>query len=255
MNISNHHPANRRRSKTLSHGLTLIELVVVLTILVALAGLVLPRLVNFAERDVAPTAVNSTLVEIRGAVMRYWNDCKFLISSEEATDPDFAIRIDDLLVNPFDDLTTANVEEGAFDRQSGVGWRGPYIVSSSLIPVNSGSSQSNDIPDAMLADTNLNGYFRVNTAASAAVIPAITDPWGTPIVIQDIAAFRHSLMGEAIPTLGNIRRIRIVSAGAGPYNVNDNTTRRNLRSIDHNPTAQVVSDSDTDDHSLEFDLR
>lgn len=58
-------------------ALTLIELVVVLTILVALAGLVVPQLVATSE-NARITATRSTLTAVRDAMMRYWLDTKYL---------------------------------------------------------------------------------------------------------------------------------------------------------------------------------
>lgn len=231
-------PARAPRS-----ALTLVELAVVLTILVALAGLVVPNLVNFAERDVAPTAVNASLIEVRGAVMQYWNDCKYLIAEAETLDARFiGIRIDDLVNNPFG--------PGAeFDPETGLGWRGPYIVSSTLIPINTGLNQPDDLPDAFVLDANFNDYFRVDTE-SESLVPAIVDPWGTPIVIQDIDAFA----GLGPTPLGATRRLRIVSAGSGRYEAGDNTIRKNSRVIDCEP--QLLEPAMTaDDHFVTLDLR
>ncbi|MEL6895696.1 MAG: type II secretion system protein [Planctomycetota bacterium] len=234
-------------------GFSLAELVVVMTILVALAGLVVPRLVNFTDDEVTPTAMNASLVEIRGATMRYWNDCKYLISDAEATNPGFpGIRIDDLLNNPFDDPSTPHIEEGRFNSKTGLGWRGPYLVNSTSIPIDTGSFQDDDLPDAFAEDVHLNDYFRVDTDLVPAVA-AVTDSWGSPIVIQDVSSF-NAATGSP-PPIGSRRLLRIVSAGPGPASFADRLQRVNARRIDHDPTMTIVSDQDVDDFSLTFEVR
>ena len=57
-------------------GLTLVELVVVLTIMVAVAGLVVPRLQRTSD-NTTEVASRANLVAVRDAVTRYWLDTKY----------------------------------------------------------------------------------------------------------------------------------------------------------------------------------
>ena len=71
MNTRSSQPSRSSRP----NGLTMVELVVVLAILVALAGLVVPRLQSTSQHsaDVASTA---NLVAVRDAFTQYWLDTK-----------------------------------------------------------------------------------------------------------------------------------------------------------------------------------
>ena len=64
-----------RINRSNRRAVTLVELVVVMAILVALAGLVIPQFVSTTE-DARGTAGRSSLVEVRDAVLQFWNDCK-----------------------------------------------------------------------------------------------------------------------------------------------------------------------------------
>lgn len=114
-------------------GLTLMELLVVLTILVALAGVVVPLLSNQVSSSQLDSTYQSMLA-IRQAIMgqpSYYMDTKglsFTRSNPTATSPtaDHAgmpATLNDLFVNP--GITMANTL--SFDPLSQKGWRGPYL--------------------------------------------------------------------------------------------------------------------------------
>ena len=101
-------------------GMTLIELVVVVGILAVLAGVIVPQLTGFSANG-RDTAARTTLAQVREAIVGtvdkpgYFSDIGHYPNS-----------IADLLRNPF--ATTDPLY--AFNRDTGLGWRGPYVSSS-----------------------------------------------------------------------------------------------------------------------------
>ncbi|MEM6692012.1 MAG: uberolysin/carnocyclin family circular bacteriocin [Planctomycetota bacterium] len=226
-------------------ALTLVELIVVLFILIGLGGLIIPRIVTSIS-DARETTSRSSLATVRDAAMQYWRDCKYLIAEQEASNASFAVRIDDLMFNPFG-------SSGAFDPSTGLGWRGPYLAVTNQVTIDDPNRPLEDLPDAFRLDSNFDRYFRVNTT-TATEVPAILDTWGTPIIIQDVTAFNTS--GGTAPILGQERILRVVSAGSGPSSQANAQVRRNLIKVDHDPEVEEVEDSDTpDDLSLTFVVR
>ena len=168
------HPAPRRRG-----GLTLVELVVVLTILVALGSMVVPVLRGTGERS-SDTTTDATLVAVRDAMQQWWSDTKYVAlpgtPSTVATETGrFQLRW--LFENP----VTGDANE-SFDPDTRIGWNGPYFV-----------EQTGDY----LVDTT-NG-FTADYGADGD--PVVIDSWtGSPVVIQ-------------ANDTGTYWDVRIVSAG------------------------------------------
>jgi type II secretory pathway pseudopilin PulG len=106
------------------NALTLVELVVVLCILVALSGLVLP-ICSGNLTTAAETATRSSLTQIRDAMMDYWRDTKAVtldgVSSYAIESQRFDLEW--LFSNPVTNDTT-----NQFDPNSRMGWDGPYIA-------------------------------------------------------------------------------------------------------------------------------
>ncbi len=175
-----------RRSKRAA--LSLVELVVVLTILVALAGIVVPRLVSTSE-GARITAARSSLVEVRDAVLLYWNDCKYdldaLTVNRRIQMVDlFAPRVGFQLFNP-------DVPD------SDLGWNGAYLEQSGTYTVTGTTA----------ADYTI--------AYGANLDPAVLDPWLRPMVIQEV---------DPSVSAGNARDVRIVSAGPdGEFDIAEST--------------------------------
>jgi len=116
---------------TLRKAFTIIELIVVLCVVAALAGLTLPILSG--THSIAATATTqSTLREVGNATSQYWSDCKYLkldgtnTIATEATR--FQIRW--LFRNPQTD-TTIN----SFNINSSIGWNGTYLMSPTGSPL------------------------------------------------------------------------------------------------------------------------
>lgn len=132
-------PFCQRHSGRHRSGLTLVELVVVLVILIALAGIVVPRLQRNADSSTVVSS-NANLAAVRDAVMQYWLDTKYETlpgqPTTAASDTDTTLLTNEenrfqvrwLFENPANDPSVA-VDDTliSFDRNSRLGWNGPYL--------------------------------------------------------------------------------------------------------------------------------
>jgi len=187
-------------------GLTLLELVVVVAILAILAGFIIPLAAGQIEKG-KTTATQANLVLIRDAIMGTADKPGFYTDTGL-----FPSTLRDLFINPFastDPLAT-------FNRDTGRGWHGPYVVPS-------GSTYPSNF-----------------TSTYTAGDPAILDAWGHPIVIQ-IANQTTSVGTYPSANAANLAFIRLVSAG--PNGVVD--TPQNA--LDTNGNPYPVSSSRGDD--------
>jgi prepilin-type N-terminal cleavage/methylation domain-containing protein len=173
-------------------GLTLLELVVVLVILVALAAIVVPlagNLVGDSREDVT----RQSLKEIRNVIANmYWDDMyeslpwpdqAVIDAGQRANHPQLCF----LLVNPetYQDENAGTADDQqTFDPNYRRGWRGPYLTP------RQGSTYGID------ASRGFSNYYGENGD------PGIFDAWGNPIVIQN----------PGLSPNGN-EDVRIVSAG------------------------------------------
>lgn len=107
-------------------GLTLIELVVVLAILAAVSGVLVPLFSGTME-NANQVATKQSLVRVRDAMQRYWTDTKHVTLDgvvSVATDGD-RFNMDWLFSNP-----VTGDDTNDFSINSKIGWRGPYLLSS-----------------------------------------------------------------------------------------------------------------------------
>lgn len=178
-----------------SRGLTLTELVVVLTILVALAGVTVPKLGSTLNRG-RDITTQSSVGEVRDAVAQYWADCKYVLAAQS----DQRIVMGDLLEFPF----TPGDE---FDPEIGLGWRAPYLEfnrnSTYVVDVVNGFSTTYGVPsDFAIRDVYINQDLDGNGVKES----------GSPIVIQEPTLVDLVSRGENY-ALGEPREVRVVSAG------------------------------------------
>ncbi len=105
-------------------ALTLAELVVVLFILVALAGLAAP-LCSGQMNTAAHTTTQATLAHSRDALQQYWLDTKLLTLDGIGSVATEATRFDLewLLADPVSGNRVVS-----FDRNTRSGWNGPYML-------------------------------------------------------------------------------------------------------------------------------
>ncbi len=116
------------------NAFTLIELIVVLSILIALGGILLPLCADNLS-SAASTVTQATLAETRDAVLQYWHDTKHVtldgITSLATESQRFDIAW--LFANPVTGDAT-----NQFDPNSQIGWRGPYVASSTADAIANG---------------------------------------------------------------------------------------------------------------------
>jgi len=133
-------------------GFTLLELLVVLAILAAMAGLIVPLVAGVSEESQAQ-ATNTSLMRIRNAIMGtperpgYWADKRQQLPA--------AMR--DLFINPDPD--------DVFDRNTRLGWHGPYLQHATR-------TYTVDALTGFTLDYGSTGD------------PAASDGWNHPIIIQ-----------------------------------------------------------------------
>ncbi len=168
---------------TKRRGLTLLELVVVLVILAALAGLAVPLIGQLAG-DSRADVTRQSLVEIRNVIANmYWDDMgKRLprpgtagLGGGRRDHPQMRYLFLNPDANPEDTVRT-------YDPAYRLGWRGPYLMNpGGRFPV----------PNGNFTDSyGLEGD------------PAVLDGWGKPIVIQN-----PGMTGDGS------QDVRLVSAG------------------------------------------
>jgi len=158
--------AQKHSTDSFQTGMTLIELVVVVAILVVLAGFIVPRLTHLGVNARA-TAASASLAEIRNAIMGTADKPGYLSDNGQ-------------LPNQMADLFVNKSSLPLFNRDTGLGWRGPYLIASGPT-------------------------YPANDAYGSVGDPAVFDPWGHPIIIQ------HPTTG-ATPAI-NASFTRLISAG------------------------------------------
>ena len=172
-----------------------VELIVVLAILVALAGIVVPRLV-FTTENARVTTARTSSVEVRDAVLQYWNDCKYDI---DALSANRRIQLIDLF-RPRVGFQVFNSEVP----ESDLGWKGAYLEQTGTYTVT--GTTAADFTTAYGQDGD----------------PAVLDPWHRPLVIQEV---------DPSVRVGYSRDVRIVSAGPdGVFDIDESTPSQLLLS-------------------------
>jgi prepilin-type N-terminal cleavage/methylation domain-containing protein len=144
-------------------GLTLIELVVVVAILAIVAGFIIPSAV-FLENRAKYTTANASLAAIRDAIVGTPSQPGYYSDTGQ-----YPVTLRDLFVNPF--VSTNPLV--SFNRDTGRGWRGPYLTSSI-----GALYKDNNSSDASFSS----GTYPA--AYGAIEDPIILDPWGNAIVVQ-----------------------------------------------------------------------
>ncbi|HEX3872190.1 MAG TPA: prepilin-type N-terminal cleavage/methylation domain-containing protein, partial [Pirellulales bacterium] len=200
-----------RRTCSPRRGLTLLELIVVMAVLVALATMVVPILDNFATES-RMTATKQTLVRLQETINnRYATDMKgvtFYDSSNNPVvnqglpvpNPTPANTVSGRIGNPYYPQLAFFFIEPTWLTQStatytgSLGWHGPYTTAGgALFPY-----ATQMMPNGRTA--SVNGFygsdgtsaiygFNGNTASTSGAYadPTVADAWGSPIVIQPVA--------------------------------------------------------------------
>ncbi len=187
----------RRRTAARRRGLTLLELVVVLTILVALGAMVVPVLRGSGEQS-SETTTDATLIAVRDALLHYWSDTKYVVLTGDPAVEDQRFQVRWLFENP----STSDT----FDPDTRIGWNGPYLV-------NQTGRYTVDVA------RGFRNQYGTETTNELEKDPAVVDSWtASPIIIQ---ATRNTNEGYW--------DIRIVSAGPdGVVDLDSQTLTENL---------------------------
>ena len=165
--------------------MTLVELLVVVTVLVIVAGVTIPRF-GEAGRQAQQTVTRTNLELARAAVLEsYLPDLDHLDLDGDGT-PDPALRT----------LRLANLIEGTpaaatplFVPATGRGWRGPYLRPQRTGTYTASPARGFDVAYGIDGD------------------PTLLDGWGNPIVVQRPSALSGG------DDLARDRNTRLVSAG------------------------------------------
>lgn len=109
-------------------ALTLLEMLVALSIIVALSGLVIP-VCSGTMVSAAQTATEATLSEARQAVLRYWHDTKWVTLDGVGS---FALESDRFNTVWLFKSPVSNDASVQYDPNLRVGWNGPYLTAASM---------------------------------------------------------------------------------------------------------------------------
>jgi prepilin-type N-terminal cleavage/methylation domain-containing protein len=209
-------------------GLTLIELMVVLAVMVALAAMIVPRYEGLTRQSQI-TATQEQLRQLQSLIVnRYVNDmCDGVTSSHGAvakglpgphggnlfpTTRQQWPQLTFLFINP-----ATNDMTQSFNPNTSRGWRGPYLLSGR------GGDYPGHDPSTAIA-RGFNNQHGVTAAESTTGVAdqTVLDTWGNPVVIlydDDFAVLNNS------PTISPVAYYRLVSAGPdGTLNTSDDLT-------------------------------
>lgn len=198
-------------SKSRRRGLTLLEMLIVLVIMVALGTMMIPSL-SWIGQNSQRVSTQENLARLRELLVnKYYVDMGQLPRPRAdmiGADPK---RVDNpqlvyLFVNPdtFEDTDTTTSDLYApTNVLSGRRWQGPYLM-------HSGSEfYATDSDSDLGTGTNFTRRYGKGVATTKIGDPTVVDAWGAPIVIQEP-------LGDGSTTLTALERrqyTRLVSAG------------------------------------------
>lgn len=177
-------------------GLTLMELLIVIAILVALAGIVAP-LISEDPDETKATVTRASLVSLRDVILgSYRQDMEHRlprpgawgVGKGRADKPQLRY----LFINPGTTAAPGTAENIApsFDPVARRGWRGPYLMPSA-------ATYQVDVARGFTSD-----YGEADTAKGAPD-PAVLDGWRNPIVILESPGHAELRSAGADGVLGN----------------------------------------------------
>ena len=189
----------KRGNNGLQRGMTLLELTVVLLVLIALAGLVMPYVGGIGSTAMCQTT-DATMQTVKEAIMGGKGGAGFYgdmlgkyPKATKSTTADYSLT--HLFSAPTDASWGSMV---SYNAKTGVGWRGPYLMSGTTLSVPTGSH----FITAAYAHAQDNGQSGVN------------DAWGRPLVLQvPNQTSCDNLTGRTGTKVGEC--VRLVSAGPG----------------------------------------
>lgn len=155
------------RRPTAHAGLTLLEIVVVVAILATLAGFLVPSLAQFSAQG-KTTAAKASLAQIRDAIVGSGGQPGYF--HDVGTAP---ISLADLLSTA---IPSAPSGIQPFDRDSNLGWRGPYILGGVAID----TAKYNAFHASFKNTSTVDDYDDYVQDPDHVIL----DVWGNPIIIQ-----------------------------------------------------------------------
>jgi type II secretory pathway pseudopilin PulG len=180
------------------HGMTLLELTVVLLVLIALAGVVIPYTADEGGRT-ACIATDATLANVRDAILGGTAGVGYL--SDLGAYPD----------SPLNDLFTQPAGAFPFNPTTGRGWRGPYVQGGAAAD-NMLGHLSNRFTDASQS------YVATPVASGQSVVPdsflspaCASGDCRSPILLQ--VPTGGTLCGQTTAVANPSDYVRLVSAG------------------------------------------
>lgn len=226
MNVIARRPSPRRLA--LRRGLTLLELVMVVSILAILTALIVPGM-NDQQEETRKTVAKATLKELRDVIAnRYMQDMSHTanplltgkvalpqpnrqldtsgrISTTQAdgTVAGLVPQMHFLFVNPsqYDGTaTTKYVGVADYDPNVRIGWNGPYVLTQASVYPNPNNVRFTSDP----TNTGTWSSYGFTTQFGQAGDYAINDPWGSPYV---------TIIGQATHGGNPLYTAYVVSAG------------------------------------------
>jgi type II secretory pathway pseudopilin PulG len=164
------------------HALTLVELIVVLCVIAAISGIVIPVCSDQMASATRVTTL-STLSEVQQTLQSYWQDTKLIeldgLSTYSTEADRFEIKW--LFKNP-----VTNDATNQFSPVTRIGWNGPYLLSStdsgatpglidawnSSLVVQYVNPASSGAKDVRVVSPGPNGVVEINPTASTSSLTA-----------------------------------------------------------------------------------
>ena len=197
-------------------GFTLLEMVVVVAILAALAGLVLPAL-NSTQASAQADLTQVTMANLRSGWLQLAQDVKFSSGFDYTQ-----CRMADLFVKD----GGIHVPFAAWDHNSHLGWNGPYVSANQPVANFTHPTSTLVYPD--VDDKRFNGdaetfrtrnFFKSDGSDLYGHVgdPVAADTWGNPVVLQiPIAGTTFTDKSGVAHVLNSVdcwKFARVVSAG------------------------------------------
>lgn len=183
-------PRTRQRHRG---GLTLVELVVVLVILVALASMIIPHADTAAEQA-RIDATNETLRRLRDVIVNnYMPDTKgaaysgttfAAVAGDGTVNYDGLPRMGSLKMPP--QISALFLAPGLqqYNTTTHFGWHGPYLTSGTA--VFPGGNPTTAAARGFLSGTSTTSAFGTAASGTYPGDPTVLDAWGNPVVMVPI---------------------------------------------------------------------
>lgn len=204
-------------------GLTLVELVVVLVILVALASMIIPRADIITEQS-RIDATNQNLLRLRDVIVNHYvpdtNGAAFTGTTFLSTTGDGTANGDGMprfaSINAPPQLVALFLNPGlqTYNSTTHFGWNGPYLNTGTA--VYPGGSPSTAALRGFLSSTSTtSSAFGTAAGTSYPGDPTVLDAWGNPIVMLPIQDLSYGQYYYALVSAGPSGTLGTTAAAYG----------------------------------------